>query len=379
MKRSIALAVVALVFGACGESTDDPVAEQAKPSRFVAPDGAGTDCTQTQPCGTFEAAYKAAKPGELIEVAPGRYGAQLLPATGEAGPRIEFRGAGRGVRIDGLDIKADHVAVRAITSAYVNVDSGDPDDLVEDVRLFDVDTRTHFMRGVRDFLWQGGSIGPSHDAKASMIAGTPPSHRLIYDRVTWHDATRSDASIHTECLIALGVQGLTIRNSRFTNCAVLDILLSRIDQDPPPRDIVIENTVLEASRELGGKPAYFSVQTGADPIDGLTLRNNVWGNGISFQGPVTRGVITGNIGWAGPCVPGIEYSHNVFIDHACAPTDRVDAAAFSQFVDPGKGDWRLKPRAAAIDAADPTQAPRRDATGKARDQRPDAGAFEYRR
>jgi hypothetical protein len=282
------------------------------------------------------------------------------------------------VRLDGLDIKADHVVLRGIRSSYVNLDSGDPADIVDDVRLYDVHTRTHFMRGASDFRWEGGSIGPSHDAKASMIAGTPPSRRVTYDRVTWHDATRSDTSIHTECLIALGVQGLTIRNSRFTNCAVLDILLSRIDQDPPPRDIVIENTVLEASRDLGGKPAFFSVQTGADPIDGLTLRNNVWGNGVSLQGPVTRGVITGNIGWVGPCVSGIRYSHNVFIDQQCDPTDRVVPDAMSQFVDPSKGDWALKPRAAAIDAADPKAAPARDATGRNRDARPDAGPLEYR-
>lgn len=380
MNRSIAPLLAALAFAACGESPAaiTPTGERP-PARYVAEGAKGTDCTRQTPCGTFEAAYTVAKAGEIVEVAPGAYGQQLIPALPKPGRAVEFRASGKGVRVEGLEIKADRVVVRGVTSTRnLDVTSDNPADPVEDVRLFDVHTATHYLLGARDFLWRRGSIGPSVDEKASMIGGTPASHRVTYDRVTWHDATRTSEDVHTECLLALGVQGLTIRNSRFTNCAVFDILLSRIGADPAPRDVVIENTVLEASRDVGDKPAFYALMTGEDPLDGLTLRNNTWDLGLALQGPITRGEITGNIGRVASCAPGIRYSHNVFTDKRCGPSDRVVRGAFGQFVAPADGNWRLKPRAAAIGAADPKHAPARDATGKPRVKRPDAGAYEFR-
>jgi len=380
MNRSIAPLLAGLLLAGCGESPVAITHTGERPAAlFVAGGATGTGCTRQEPCGTFEAAYTAAKAGQVIEIAPGAYGKQLIPALPKPGSAVEFRAKGKGVEVEGLEIKADRVVVRGVTSTHnLDVTSDNPADPVEDVRLYDVHTATHYLLGARNFSWRRGSIGPSVDAKASMIGGTPASHRVTYDRIKWHDATRTSADVHTECLLALGVQGLTIRNSRFTNCAVFDILLSRIGSDPAPRDIVIENTVLEASQDVGGKTAYFAMMTGEDPLDGLTLRNNTWDLGLALQGPVTRGVITGNIGRAASCAPSIRYSHNVFTDKRCGSSDRVVRGAFSQFVDPAQGDWRLKPRAAAIGAADPKAAPVKDAAGKARVKRPDAGAFEFR-
>jgi hypothetical protein len=382
MKRSIVLTSIAAFLAACGgESAAVPAGKQRPeaPDRYVTSGGTGISCTKRDPCGSLEAAYTAARAGDIVEVAPGRYPQQVVPVLPKPGDRITFRAAGRGVILHGLDIKADHVALRGMrVSTALDVNSGDPADPVEGVRLYDMHTSTHFILGAKNFAWKGGSIGPSVDAKASMIGGTPASYRLTYDRVTWHDSTRTSGDVHTECLLALGVQGLTIRNSRFTNCAVFDILLSRIGSDPPPRDIVIENTVLEATTDIGGKPAFYSLMTGADPLDGLTLRNNVWGLGLALQGPITNGTIAGNIGRGASCTSGVRYVRNVFTDKRCGSTDRVVPSAFKQFVDPDKGDWRLKTRAAAIDFAAPGSAPARDARGRSRSGRPDAGAFEYR-
>ncbi|WP_211233057.1 choice-of-anchor Q domain-containing protein [Solirubrobacter soli] len=295
------------------------------------------------------------------------------------GKPVEIAASGRGVKFDGLDIKADNVILRGMSStSYLTVDSGNAADPVENVRLYDMHTATHFLLGVKHFVWKRGSIGPSVDEKASMIGGTPTSYDITYDHVTWHDATRTSGDVHTECLLALGVQGLTIRNSRFTNCAVFDILLSRIGADPPPRNVVIENTVLEKSIDLGDKPGFYSLMTGADPLDGLTLRNNVWDLGLALQGPIANGHITGNIGRAASCADGVRYTNNVFTDKRCDRSDRVVPSAFTQFVDPREGNWRLKPRAAAINAGDPKAAPTRDAGGHSRTGKPDAGAYEYR-
>ena len=84
--------------------------------------------------------------------------------------------------------------------------------------------------------------------------------------------------------MALGVQGLTIRNGRFSNCAVFDILISRSGTDPAPTNITIENTVLEASKDVDGSDAFYAMQTGGDVLNGLVLRNNVWQPGCRCRG-----------------------------------------------------------------------------------------------
>jgi hypothetical protein len=133
-----------------------------------------------------------------------------------------------------------------------------------------------------------------------------------------------------------------------------------------PRDILIENTVLEASRDVDGSDAYYTLLTGSDTLHGLTLRNNVWELGLGLQGSLVNAEISGNIGRLASCSDTARYSHNVFTDRRCGSTDRVVHGAFSQFVDPAHGNWRLKPGAAAIGAGDP------------RSGRPDAGAHQYR-
>lgn len=346
---------------------------------YVAPSGAGTACSAASPCGSVETAYRAAVPGDVVEVAAGSYGEQTVPALGDPAPAIEIRGSeGATPVVAGLNVRADHVIVRGLrSSSYADVDSGNSADPVENVSFVDVSAATHWLGGTRNFTWTRGSIGPAFNTKISMIGGTPTSYDVTYDGVLWHDATRDSRDVHTECLLAAGVQGLTIRNSRFSNCAVFDILISKIGDDPDPSDVRIENTVLEPSKDVDGSNAYYSLMTGL-LVKGLTLRNNVWGLGISFQGRIENGSIVGNIGEA-PCLAGVSYSHNVFTDRACGATDRVAPGAFSQFADPGGHDWRLKPGAAAIDAGDPGDFPATDALGATRPAgaAPDAGAYEF--
>lgn len=373
MRRTLLSAIVGCTVLVC------PAVTQAA-TLYVSPSGAGIACTVASPCGAVETAYRSAAPGDAIELAAGVYGAQTIPALGRPAPSIEIRGAeGATPVVGGLDVRADHVVVRGVrSSSYADVDSGNGADPVEDVRFFDVAAATHWLSGTRGFTWTRGSIGPAFNAKISMIGGTPTSYDVTYDGVLWHDATRDSADVHTECLLAAGVQGLTIRNSRFSNCAVFDVLISKVGDDPDPSDVLIENTVLEPSKDVDGSNAYYSLMTGL-LVKGLTLRNNVWGLGISFQGRIENGSVVGNIGETAPCLAGVSYSHNVFTDRACGATDRVVAGAFSQFADPANHDWRLKPGAAAIDAGDPRDYPATDALGAGRPAgaAPDAGAYEF--
>lgn len=347
---------------------------------YVTPSGGGTTCQADRPCGSLDAAYRAAQPGDVVEVGGGSYGRQVVPALGKAAPAVEFRAAeGARVVISGLDIKADHVVLRGMRSdSYLDVDSS-ASDPVEDVRLIDMHTKTHWINNARDFTWTRGSIGPSFNVKASMVGGQPASQRLTYDGIYWHDATRDDQGVHMECFYVASVQGITIRNSRFRNCAVFDVLFTKIGGDADPSNVLIENTVFERSKDVGGGDAYYTFMVHENAtIDGFVLRNNLWELGFSVLGRVTNARAVGNIG-RGSCQPGVTYSHNVFAGSRCGSTDKVVGSIFSQFVDPAGGDWRLEANAAAVDAGDPRDFPQLDALGYQRPAggAPDAGPYEF--
>ena len=360
------------------------VAEAGAATLYLSSSGSDAgSCGSSTPCRTFDRAYRVASPGDVVQVAGGTYGSEAIPALGRSGPAVEFRSAaGATVTLAGLAVRADDVIVRGVrVQGWASVDSGNTADPVERVKFYDVHTSKHWLNNGRDFLWKGGSIGPSFNEKSSMIGGQPASQRLTYDGVTWHDATRNDRNVHMECFYVASVQGITVRNSRFTNCAVFDVLITRLGTDANPRDVVFENNVFERSRDIGTASAYYTVAVHSNvTLNSLVLRNNVWEQPISIGGTIQSGRAVGNIGaggWDGGCQAGIAYSYNVLTTKACGPNDRVDANAFAQFANPAGGDWRLKAGATAIGAAHPTDHPATDAAGNARDSDPDAGAFEY--
>jgi endonuclease YncB( thermonuclease family) len=350
-------------------------------TRYVAPGGRGGACSSGAPCGSFDAAYRAANPGDVIEVRGGSYGEQNVPSLGRGNPAIEFRPAsGAGVTMAGLNVRADHVVLRGMhSSAQLDV-ADDENDPVVDVHLVNMHTRTHFINNAQSFVWSGGSIGPSFNDKASMVGGHPASRNLTYDGVYWHDATRNAQDVHMECFYVASVQGMTIRDSRFHNCAVFDILFTRLGDDPSPSNILVENTVFEASKDVGSANGYYVFATHAVvDIDGFVLRNNIFQLPFAVMGTVRNARAVGNIGILADCQPGVSYSHNVWAGGRCSGTDKIAPSAFSQFVNRAGGDWRLEPGAAAIDAADPSDHPNLDAQGftRAVGRAPDAGPYEF--
>ena len=240
--------------------------------------GSGGACSAGAPCGSFGAAYRAAEPGDVIDIGAGNYGVQEVPAATKSGAPIELRGAADGQTVvSGLNVRTDNLVVRNVTStSYVDVSASETDPVVG-VRLYNVHTKTHFINNAQDFVWKGGSIGPSFNDKASMVGGHPASRNLTYDGVTWHDATRNAQDVHMECFYVASVQGITIRNSRFTNCAVFDILFTKLGDDPSPSNILLENNVFEASKDVGSANGYYVFATHeVTDINGLVMRNNVF-------------------------------------------------------------------------------------------------------
>ena len=87
---------------------------------------------------------------------------------------------------------------------------------------------------------QGGSIGPRNNDATVKVGSSPMSYNVTFDGVDFHDSTATDSAVHTECLWAGDVQGLTVKNSLFRNCAYFGLFVTHLSgtdaQEPCDRE-----------------------------------------------------------------------------------------------------------------------------------------------
>jgi hypothetical protein len=356
--------------GAFGQTTAEPGA-----SVFISPAGsdAGT-CSRSAPCLSFDRAYAVARPGAVVEVAAGTYGEQVIQSQqNRTGARVVFRPAANApVGIAGVEIHGSHIEFRDMQiNTWLSLESA------SDLVFRDIVNRGFWINGSDNVTITGGSVGPGIDSHsiigAAYLSPKPPTN-IVIERVFFHDWTRTSADVHTECLQILGGANVTIRRSRFQNCAVMDIFVSHYGSDPPTRAVTIENNFLAAPIDGG----FYSILSGS--WDSLLIRNNSALAPIIIEpqpGPGTNMKMVGNVAplqsWG--CDSRVVYRFNVWQGARCGPTDRDAAAAF---VNAATLDLRLKPKAPAIGRGDPNDFPRVDIYGRPRPQgaRPDAGAYE---
>jgi hypothetical protein len=366
--RSASYACRALVLGAllaCSSATPALAA-----TRQVAPGGANSGNCLSSPCGSLGYGQSAA--GDVVQVAAGSYGEQEVPSGTKA---VTFRG-GPGVRVHQLYSNASNVTYEGI-----DVDAGGTK---TDVSALEIHGSGATFRNA--------SVGNVVDTKTMTIVGA--NHTI--DNVLFHDAIYKTDGVHMECVYAIGVPGLTIRNSTFRDCAVMDLLFTYGNwwspQPPAYGNVTIENNVFaHAERENNGGWHYYSLYVGyigpagaADPLNGWVVRNNTFEQTARVApesgGGGTRWV--GNLGdW--DCVPGVNYSRNV--GKKCGATDKAVSPASSNssriaalgWVNPGAYDFHLTSGSPAVNAGDPNDYPALDREGLVRDSQPDAGAHEY--
>lgn len=339
-------------------------------TRAVAPSGADSGSCLRKPCASLRYAADRSRPGDVVRVAAGTYGPQTVPAGARG---VTFRGR-RGAAVRSLDNHAD-----GVTFDNLDVDAG-----------FAVTAgfENHDAAGV---TFRNARIGNVTDEKGALVSGAD----LTFDRVAFHDVRLTGPDVHNECVYAIGVPGLTVRNSTFRGCATMDLFFSYgswwSPLPPPYGRVTLENNVFgHATMEEPGSWHYYSLYVGSTGPDGGALtdwvvRHNTFETAATVDpssGSGSRWV--GNLGdWN--CVAGIRYHRNV--GKRCARSDRrVTPASSSRtrrapfgWVDPPNGDFRLRRGSPAVDAGDPSDAPRRDRTGVRRDARPDAGAHERRK
>jgi hypothetical protein len=349
----------------------------------VAPSGSDTNpCTRAAPCKTFDRAYRRARPGQVVELAAGRYPDQTVRAdarkTGAAD--VVFRPARRArVTIDGeLVVEASHVEFRGFKATLWKSRLG------TDQTFRNLDVGLFYIHGSRNVRVLGGDVGPydNTDSQIASLDGRVPT-KLLIEGVRFHDARKTDPKAHTECLqIGSGV-GVTIRGNRFLRCADHDIFIrswGNVNDSPHPlRDFLIENNFFD--RPVGGHYSLRLSEQEGWPCEHFLIRNNSALGNMYSNCEAKDVLFLSNLqptksGFACSEGNGAEWDYNTYAEgEPCGPHDQI---APLDFVDEKTLDLHLEPGAAARGSAHPTNHPLLDIDGDRRPtrSRPDAGADE---
>jgi chitodextrinase len=347
---------------------------------FLSPTGSdSSSCTRAAPCQSFDRAYRVAQPGQTVELAGGTYSSQLINQdyTKTSMTDVFFRpAAGATVTVGDLNVYGAHLSFQDFT---VNGDWSTFHS-TDDVTFRNLTVHGGiFTSSSSNISVIGGSVGPMVNVKPQF--GNWPSgtdnYNILVDGVWFHDITRTDPTVHVECLLVTGVIGFTLRNSRFSNCDVFDLSIGEMNGSDPPSNLLIENNFFGTSPD-----GYFSLDfnTNTTSLTNVTIRNNsatqemYLGNAIPT---ITNMKVTANIAPLSPwsCDNRIAYSFNVFQGATCGSSDLNAPAGF---MSPSNLDLHLVPGAAAINRGNPSNFPATDIDGRARPlgSAPDAGAVE---
>jgi hypothetical protein len=376
--------LVLLVTAALVGTTGAAARSDALATLHISPSGSDSaGCTAARPCESFARAYRVAKPGQIVVVAGGEYdGQQEIPVDGSkrSAADVIFRPApGAKVVVESLDVYGHHSEVRGIRverDLYVKCDATDFTFRGGQMGVF-------FIRSGHQIRLIGTEIGP-WIADSDSDIGTAEECReansnILLDRVYFHDhiSTNPPNGAHKQCLAVTAIDGLTIRNSRFHRCEDFGILFKRYGPVAELKNITLENNFFGDPHPDGTSAIQFS-SPGGGSYTNVLIRNNSFGATLTMK-PDIRYVNTqviGNAGtkFGGPC-GNVQTAFNVWADGAC----RGDLRASPGFRDPDKGDFRLKPGAAAINRGHPKSFPARDIDGQKRPRggRADAGADEF--
>jgi hypothetical protein len=351
---------------------------------YVSPAGSdAASCTAAAPCLTLERAYRAAQPGQVVELADGLYAGQSVipvdPAKTSEQDVLVRPAPGAVAELESLDVFGGHVSFQDLLVAHdLYVKCG-----ADDVTFRHGRAAVFFISSASDVSLLDSEFGPAVNVHSRIqrdaedgCANT--SSNVLLDGLYLHDNyTFPHDSEHMECLTIQTVDGLTLRNSRFHRCEDFDVLVKRLGAAADTRNVLIENSWFDEPYPDGVTSIQFSVPASGGSFTNVTLRHNSFASRPILKplGVYTDFRVIANVGTDFTCFASVTYARNVWQDGpACGATDTVAAMAY---VDQQAFDLHLQPGAAAVGHGDPADHPATDIDGDPRqDGLPDAGADE---
>jgi hypothetical protein len=265
--------------------------------------------TDSGACSSFANAYTAAATlGDVVGVR-GNLGVQKFAggyqsSQGAGSKQIIFKGVttwdSSGVTSADNKVTQIHFGSPNLTFDGINVDA-------DGIKT----TGAVFENGGDRFLFKNGAIGDVVDEKGSLATGSG----INFENTYFHDVLIRTDGVHNECLWAGVPEGMVIRNSRFFNCATMDIFFTYPDYwNPLPApygNVTLENNYFDVPRTMGGNPNGYSVYIAKNgpslsnqtPMSGWRIRNNFFdprSYGVTSDQPLgSNNIFCGNTGHAG--------------------------------------------------------------------------------
>lgn len=236
-------------------------------------------------CASFAAAYTAAQSGDVVGVI-GSVGVQKFAGgyqstQGSGTKTLLFRGAA-GNKVRQINFGSPNLSFDGI-----NIDAG-----AQPI------TGAALENGGDAFVFRNGSIGNVRDEKGALVTGSG----IVFDNVYFHDVVIATSGVHSECIFAAVPEGMIVRRSTFTNCAVMDIFFVWPDwwSPTPPAygNVILEDNVF--GDPVGSCCGIYVGGTGPSgdrTMRNWTVRRNEFGDSPN-PGPQSGGVYCGNTGAA---------------------------------------------------------------------------------
>ena len=246
---------------------------------FMSPSGndSGTNCQRfatpvANPggavCRTLARAYSLASKGDTVVMAGGTYSSELrrvdAAAKGTAGggcdryagdtagcvsssptavpPSVGRPGAEIHIELPYVHLKGLTIPSGPYGDIYAGVN--DTSTNVKGIWLDSVDIPQFFATNMDGFAITDSRVGPCATSSGystcdSQIKGgyqapdTPTlEHDILIDNVTFHDTWRTGGQDHLECLLVFDAKNITVRNSAFQNCGIIDFFLASTSGHP---------------------------------------------------------------------------------------------------------------------------------------------------
>ncbi|HEU4975488.1 MAG TPA: hypothetical protein VFT50_10405 [Baekduia sp.] len=416
---AVALAAVAVGLAALlpSSSPAPPPLPATGPTVWVDHDG-GTCQRTTGPyrdataCSTLDTAYEAARPDDRVLIRGGTYPSQRIGVdptkVGDARRVVLEPAPGDVVRIAGdLTVAGSHLVVSGgggrsrLHLRYAISEATDPaQSSSRDVTFENLDGAGFVIGPTERITVRGGDWGPNvlrcGDAAGQESKITPLDtfpgrlpRDIVLDGLRIHDQNSADLSCqHTGGLSVVSADGLTIRNTRWSQSAVYDLAVGDFTgRYGNPRDVLLENNwfgaaVLQDGRTPDGQPELQLAEPGV--YERWTVRFNsfVVGPALNFDGGATfsGGQVVANIGGRSGCGAardGVTWAANLWRAERCTGADRLVRSLPYEATRVGAEDLHLRDRRpASVHLPAGAGRPGRDIDGDARPARGpvDAGA-----